>query len=239
LQPLLTIYKRRTFDEHARIITFYTALLLLAICVVRRLMLWHGAPVVPRLDYFINWRFDMLLYGIVASLWPRHWSFARAWNASFRESRALFLSPILLGLPLTLCMVSEGPLTGHHPFLDGFTRIVTGVCFAFLLRLTGEAAIFPDAGGHVRRAFLWLGDRSYSLYLMHFSALIVGWYLTLDILPLLAANSHRWIVRIGLALAVTFILSDLCYRYVEKPFNRMGAKLAARFGKKSTNFQAG
>lgn len=62
----------------------------------------------------------------------------------------------------------------------------------------------------------WLGQRSYSIYVLHFG---VALWLT----DHLAVSSHPWdtLLRVGpLAVLVTFLLSDLSWRFVERPFLR-------------------
>src|SRR5665811_808771 len=76
------------------------------------------------------------------------------------------------------------------------------------------------------RATDWLGERSYSIYVLHFG---VALWLT----DRLAVSGHPWetLLRVGpLAVLITFFLSDLSWRWVERPFLRLKGRPAARRG---------
>lgn len=64
----------------------------------------------------------------------------------------------------------------------------------------------------------WIGQRSYAIYLWHFPVLEL----------LFPANntSAPSLVRIALALAITFALSELSYRFVEQPLRKRGGLTA-------------
>lgn len=107
----------------------------------------------------------------------------------------------------------------------GLISIVTGLVYADpskfpwpwallpvlgTLLLIGGAAFGPaDA---IRRALaapiaVWIGKRSYSLYLWHWPVLVImRWTIGLN---------HSWLIAV--AMACTFALATLSYRFIEKP----------------------
>jgi peptidoglycan/LPS O-acetylase OafA/YrhL len=63
-------------------------------------------------------------------------------------------------------------------------------------------------------AWEWIGDRSYSIYLWHWPILLLA--------PVFLGHSLGTITRIG-AIALTFILAEFSYRFVENPLRRARA----------------
>lgn len=94
------------------------------------------------------------------------------------------------------------------------------------LAYPGYLALFPSVGtalvivgGQVAsstalnrvlasRYFVWLGDRSYSLYLWHWPVLVLG-----D-----AFGVIRSTAGVAVLLAISILLASLCYRFIEVPF---------------------
>jgi exopolysaccharide production protein ExoZ len=131
--------------------------------------------------------------------------------------------PVLLAL---LCVIgwgaalSQPPLIEHLEVMVGFARAkYVALCslvvllFAFT-RLPSEAA--------QRRGlapFAWLGELSYSVYLMHPFA----WLMVEPFLP--AQLSALALVACG--LGATLLLASITWRVVERPCNALGHWLAA------------
>lgn len=73
------------------------------------------------------------------------------------------------------------------------------------------------------RATDWLGERSYSIYVLHFG-------IALWITNHLAVSGHPWqtLLRVApLSLLITLLLSDLSWRWVERPFLRLKGRRTA------------
>jgi peptidoglycan/LPS O-acetylase OafA/YrhL len=93
--------------------------------------------------------------------------------------------------------------------------------FAIVVQ-TATQADFPKS-----RLLEWLGDRSYSIYLLHFPVMALFWAAVLWSCSWLFYINPIWY---GLAQAIccltaTFLLSDLSFSWIEQPFNRIGAVL--------------
>ncbi len=118
----------------------------------------------------------------------------------------------------------------------GVALLAVALCFALDPVHPRGAAILTVAGtvlmlaspvawferGPLARALAWVGDLSYSLYLLHW--------------PLLVALRHVWLVKppvwaVACALVCALLLSWLQFRYIETPWRHRqlsGRQLAAR-----------
>lgn len=203
---------------------FYLAFPLLALVTRRKLFLYLGAALFVALA--LPWSFDkvqaaahlgemkfhayvqipnhaflFLLGGIVADVRRRTcWRLRLPW---FLVAVAVLL---LLALP-------RGPVFyDHFDIMAGMARVkYVGICW-----LAVAVFAFYEVPEHVlRRPFLFLGDTSYSVYLLHpFAWLIVsrlglasGWSFTL-------------------AMLATLGLAGVVYRWIEKPAMGLGRRLA-------------
>ena len=146
---------------------------------------------------------------------------SRAWELAM--GALLCLSPIsgfLARLPRTVASMAS--LTGLG--LLGITLVTYDATTPFpgwsaLLPCVGAALIIaageggPSIGGRILslRPLVWIGLMSYSLYLWHWPILVFG--------HLFAGHPLRVAERVGL-VGLTFIVSWLSWRFVERPFRR-------------------
>lgn len=158
-------------------------------------------------------------------------------------SAAFYLLParmweLLIGS--TVALASSAALSSRHvreplavlgmsAIVASFVLLDKNVVFPGLtagIACGGTAIVIATAIGattSVSRAlsmplFVWIGRRSYSLYLWHWPTLVLAQYLMLA--PL---GTFQRILLLGLSVAA----SDLSYRYVEQPF-RSGRLLSRR-----------
>jgi peptidoglycan/LPS O-acetylase OafA/YrhL len=77
------------------------------------------------------------------------------------------------------------------------------------------------------RALTWLGDISYSAYLLHMFVVGVTWALLRRVFGL---DASMIVTAFGITagIALTMFVSHLSFRYFEQPVNRLGHKLARR-----------
>lgn len=151
-----------------------------------------------------NHAFLFLLGGVAADLRRR-----TAWRLSPRWFLAAMALLLVVALP-------RGPVFyDHFDIMAGMARVkYVGICFLALL-----AFAFYEVPEHpLRRPFLFLGDASYSVYLLHPFA----WMLAIRLLP--KGLPAGW--SFGLALALTLGLAGLVFRWVEKPAMGLGRRLA-------------
>lgn len=135
----------------------------------------------------------------------------RAWELGLGSVTALVLNGTQLGDRLgkalfwpalaILCLLPFFPTGQAHPGLDALLA-----CSASLIVILRQHPLLNHA--RLMRPLSWLGDISYSLYLMHW--------------PLLALAASAWVspvpgkVRLGLVL-LSLLLAWLMYRWVEQP----------------------
>jgi peptidoglycan/LPS O-acetylase OafA/YrhL len=97
-----------------------------------------------------------------------------------------------------------------------------------LLLLPALAYASADLAGqpaHWLRALMWLGRRSYGIYLWHFPIILLAFDRGAMFRP--ADTSWFW-VRVAGAAGATVLLGALSFRFVEEPARRWGRRLGAR-----------
>lgn len=99
---------------------------------------------------------------------------------------------------------------------DGYPTAVALAILLFLLGLFGEAHL------RERRAWTYLSERTYSIYLLHGVTVFAVLDAVYGLIPLWAA--------IALALAATAGAVEVSYRLVERPSSALGRSLARRIG---------
>jgi peptidoglycan/LPS O-acetylase OafA/YrhL len=93
--------------------------------------------------------------------------------------------------------------------------------------------IVPE--GALRRMLLWIGSRSYAIYLIHVPVVAATLELTNRVFdPALIAPGTLNPAMIAFALALTAALADLNFRFVEMPLRRTGTKLSRRIQRRET-----
>jgi peptidoglycan/LPS O-acetylase OafA/YrhL len=139
----------------------------------------------------------------------------RAWELLIGAATALLVArvPAWVSGPrahalawVGLLLLALAPAWGRHPGLPALL-----VClFTAVILLARQEAVHRNP---VSRSMAWVGDFSYSLYLVHW--------------PIMAFARHIWLpdgpaplpVRLGL-VALSLALGYAMYRAVERPFNR-------------------
>ena len=189
--------------------------------------MWTRLP--RALFYLHNCRFAFIAAGVLLAFFDRRCS--DRIRALFQESGP-FLSAFLIVLPLGLVTLCENPSDAAPRLLHGFAIPFSLACFSLLVLLAANGLAFPRGGGRLRRLMVYLGDRSYTLYLFHPPAMILAFVIAQEIHVL-------GILRSGLALghraswhavAVMLPFCHLIYRFVEMPCIRLGKRLTTTAG---------
>ena len=86
------------------------------------------------------------------------------------------------------------------------------------------------------RVLVWLGKRSYGIYLWHFPVILVAFDRGPFTRP---ADLSAWGVRLTVAVLATLVLGAVSYRWVELPSLRAGRRIASRVGRRGPPEPAG
>lgn len=90
------------------------------------------------------------------------------------------------------------------------------------------AALSIEREGRSMPFLLWLGDISFSMYLLHMFVVGALWSIAHQLSPA-PTGTVSVVMIVSVGLAVTFLLSHLSFRWFEMPINRLGANFARRF----------
>ena len=104
-------------------------------------------------------------------------------------------------------------------------------CISGLVLLAANGLAFPVGANRLRRIMVYLGDRSYTLYLFHPPALIVAFVVVWKWMHW-AIFSTVWfgILEAGVTLAVATPVCHLIYRFIEMPCIRLFSRKTAAGG---------
>lgn len=155
-----------------------------------------------------NHAFLFLLGGLLA--WLRG---KTTWRLSLPWFLGALAVVVMIGLP-------RGPVSyDHFDIMAGTARVkYVALCWAAVALF----AFYPVPDRAWRKPLTFLGDASYSVYLLHpFVILAIQVGLPPTVPPMLAFL---------LGLALTLLIAGIVYRWVEKPAMGLGKKLATRKG---------
>jgi peptidoglycan/LPS O-acetylase OafA/YrhL len=179
------------------------------------------------ISYIAKWRFDFMAAGVLLALAPKVFP-----NFSLKSTKTswLFISPWLLLVPLAITSLCYSPLERPDRVLNGFALPVMLVMFTGLLGLACEGLAFPGKQTRFYKALLWVGERSYTIYLLHFPMMALVWVVSAKWLPsaIFASPLNYGLSQFALVVPAVAVLSDLVFRCVEEPMRKYGAALARR-----------
>ncbi len=169
-------------------------------------------------------RTDAILLGVLIALWSRH--------PSYRLVEPTGLAKARIGRLLTLGVLLGGIVTFAADQLQtvsirvGLIALLSAALV--LIASFDRDYLWPD--GFAKRVLVWVGSRSYGLYLIH----IPAFFTTREILFRL--RPADWVPGradllplILIAAALILVASELSYRLVEVPLRDRGARIARRF----------
>jgi peptidoglycan/LPS O-acetylase OafA/YrhL len=172
-------------------------------------------------------RTDALILGVLIAFWKQH--------RSYQLCEPRFLRHGFLSLPLVgLCVLLMAMVPASRevaPVSTGLLAIISGVLV--LIASYDKNYILPPS--RFKSALVWLGSRSYSIYLIH----VTGHSFVME-LKKSAGIAEGSIISVALTLAcIPFILvvAEANYRLIETRFRRMGRRLADDLSLKSSDKQ--
>jgi peptidoglycan/LPS O-acetylase OafA/YrhL len=137
--------------------------------------------------------------GVVAQ---RRWSRLRLWVG--------WLAMVLL---VAMMVTVDGGSAFAYRGGIALASLLTAVMVA---SLPGRSSAFTSL--HRWRPLAWVGERSYGIYLWHWPVIL----LVAELRPPVAPGSDAPVSTAMLALAVTFGLAEVSYRWIEMPIRRQG-----------------
>lgn len=210
---------------------FYLLLPILAIFARRRIPVIIAVVLVAQLlwaraNWSVGWFFrtDAILFGVLLAIWSRS-EIYRLFEPTFlrrRSARWLVILVLLVGVT----MIPDDPhgkaalIPIHLAAVALFSAVLV-----FIASFDKDYVMQP---GRLKSAMMWIGYRSYSLYLIHITAFLV----CKDIWASVYAAPQSALAIAGLfltALVTLFTLADANYRRLERPFRNTGRRFASDF----------
>jgi peptidoglycan/LPS O-acetylase OafA/YrhL len=168
-------------------------------------------------------RTDALILGVLVAFWKQH--------RSYRLSEPTFLRHAWLSLPLVgLCILMLATFPASQeiaPVSTGLSAIISGVLV--LIASYDENYILQPS--RFKAAMVWLGSRSYSIYLIH-----VTCHSFIMELKKSAGIAEGSLASVALTLAcipAILVVSEVNYRFIETRFRQMGRRIADDFSRRT------
>ncbi len=163
--------------------------------------------------YLINFKFDYMALGVLLAYLPNSVSFDRTYRYGGALSIGLVLAPIAL---LSLC---RSPLDVNPPgpnYLDGAGMLLTALCYLALVALAvggNVSCVLPRA---LSRLLFLVGERSYTIYLLHLPAMLVAWVIIVNVHVEWTENAWDYaLVQVVATFLVLLPATELLYRLLE------------------------
>ena len=171
---------------------------------------------IPKVEWTWYLRFEGLLIGVLLGLASFHPLYARLRPTILERSWFKLIAMIVL---LLLVLLVPSPALDLVPFRVGLVSVVCGV-WVFI---ASHGLALPASP--VSPFLLWMGSRSYSLYLCHFIAFCTAREIFfLEGREGTSAEANARYLGLGILLLVLY--AELSYRLIERPFIRRGALAA-------------
>ena len=168
-------------------------------------------------------RFDALLWGVLIALSLDYPLVRKRLDPVFLEGR---------GWKACLCtatilLVSAAIAAGHFvPFFLGMIGLFSAILVLFASY--DKSYILPE--GRIKRVMLWIGSRSYAIYMTHMPCYYFTREIWAHIAPVGAHLDGKFAIPLVLtALPMIVLFSELNFRFIETPLRRHGATLAKCF----------
>jgi peptidoglycan/LPS O-acetylase OafA/YrhL len=212
---------------------FYLVLPLAALCFRKRLPWFLGALIlmqifVSRPVWTLLWatRTDALCFGVLLAIFSRH-NLYRVLQPVFMERRYIAI-PVLAILLFLLAALPEQPeqqKIGIVHFTTGLIAIIS-IIFVFIGSFNNNYII---RNHRAKIVFLWVGTRSFAIYLIHKPAMLLTHAIWLSFEPgTTQFRSGAFPYYLVVWLLLTVGLSELNYRLIERPLRRKGREIARR-----------
>ncbi|HWK44519.1 MAG TPA: acyltransferase [Stellaceae bacterium] len=175
--------------------------------------------------YLTNWKFDFLMVGVLVAYLKTKIALP---EASIRWVRAA-LPLVCLIAPLILVGRSGSPFApiAEARLLNGPALFVTGLAFALLVWLASDNRAFQIQTGVIHRSLMAIGERSYTLYLVHFPVLALAWAIIQTYAPWTFSYSalSYGIAQVAVGACLIVPITEGILRLLERPGIQIGHSL--------------
>lgn len=178
----------------------------------------------PRAVWSLAWalRSDALLFGVLIAYSLYHQNIRKIWEPTFLDNSSLrwVILPALLVL---IAIYSAGKVV---PFSTGAVALLSAILV--WIASYNKSYLFPL--GKLKTVLVYVGGRSYSIYLVHMNVFFATRELWAHLLPPGVEADGRYTLRfLVTAVPLVFVLSELSYRFVETPLREKGRKIAGSY----------
>ncbi|WP_337021047.1 acyltransferase [Pantoea anthophila] len=175
--------------------------------------------------YLMNFRLDSISWGVVLSIFYMD---SKTLRFEPKKLKNKMFSLALTAIALIYLMFSIPSLHGSR-FMVGMLALVSAI-LVFVASFNKGYIYCPRA---TRKALLWVGSRSYAIYVIHMPAIYfvqeftVRHYVSMGQAP--SKTISLCLVMTISALMLTAALVEANYRLIEVPLRNYGRRLAGRF----------
>jgi peptidoglycan/LPS O-acetylase OafA/YrhL len=198
--------------------------LVMAFVVLAQIFVTRSGPNTTSLGAFLNQtRSDALCLGVLIAIWSRHPTY-RLFEPVGLEGRPILRVAILFFLLFLFASIGSQQL-----HLGLFQVGIVAILSAIMVLIASYNRDYLCAKGVFKRIMLWVGSRSYGIYLIHIPTYFMTREIWYRIEPLGTVFTSVYSLRFGLtAAALLLTLTELNYRIVEVPLRKRGARIAQR-----------
>jgi peptidoglycan/LPS O-acetylase OafA/YrhL len=174
-----------------------------------------------RTPMLMVFRTDAIALGVLIALWSRH--------PSFQRLRPTFMSSRLAGLIILGATLTAMSLLGSSLFQDLSIKVgLIALGAALLVWIAAHDQGYLGVTGALRTLLIWVGARSYGIYLIHIPVYFVireTWYRLMGTTE--PGPDNFWVFVISAAVLMIG-LCEINYRFVETPLRLRGKAIAER-----------
>jgi len=183
----------------------------------------------------INIRTDGLLMGVLIAIWSGTTSYRRFEPHFLAHSRLLRLVVLLVLLYALGATTAATDTWGLAPFRFSIITVLT----TLLVWIASYDKDYLSVSRLLKPAMMWIGARSYAMYLVHpvvYAAIIEISY---DFSPnkgiiVTMFNASHTLPFVLSAIVAILVLSELNYRLIEIPLRKKGMEISARILQKDS-----
>ena len=171
--------------------------------------------------YYSSFRTTELLTGVLIAIW--------ATKGGYRQVQEAFarLHPAVIWLLIVALLAALTAATSARlaPFASRYHPSIATCGVIVLIASFNRNLVMP--AGAAKRVMMWIGSRSYALYLIHIPAFFLTRELWYRIEPTGTVFGGTFTLRYVLtALLILAVASEANYRFVETPLRLRGAAIA-------------